>query len=286
MYQAGLVLEGGGMKGVYTSGVLDYFLERDVMFSSVYGVSAGACNMCSYVSKQKGRQYRISVNYLHDNNYCSARSLLTTGDLFGVEMCYHKIPDVLDPYDYTAFQAFEGKAYSVVTNIETGKAEYMQIKDMKRDIDMIRASASLPFVSRPVEINGGKYLDGGCADCIPIIQSLRDGNKKNVVILTKEVGYRRQASETTNRLMKMYYRKYPKFIKVMKRRHVTYNKVLDFLEEHEQKNHIFVLRPKKPSGIGRIEKDADKLKVLYDLGYEDAKANFDQMMDYLSNVRV
>lgn len=280
MYKAGLVLEGGGMKGIYTAGVLDYFLEQDVMFSSCYGVSAGACHMASYLSKQKGRAYRISVNYLDNKDYCSFRSLITTGDMFGTDMCYHRIPDELDFYDYDAFNRYEGKAYAVVTNIQTGKAEYIRIKDMKKQIDAVRASASLPLLSRPVQIGNQYYLDGGCSDSIPIIQSLRDGNKKNVVIMTKEVGYRRTASSSI-KAVKMYYRKYPEFVKSMARRHITYNQTLDFLEEHEKKGHIFILRPQKNPNVGRIEKDYHKLRALYDMGYEDAKMRFDEMMEYL-----
>lgn len=280
MYQAGLILEGGGMKGIYTAGILDYFLEQDVMFSSCYGVSAGACHMASYLSGQKGRAYRISVNYLGDKDYCSIRSLITTGDLFGAQMCYQRIPDELDLYDYEAFKRYQGKAYAVATNIETGKAEYLRIKDMKKDVTAIRASASLPLVSRPVEINGSYYLDGGCSDSIPVKQSLRDGNRKNVVVMTKERGYRRQPSSSTHAI-RIYYRKYPELVKDMARRHITYNRTLDFLSEHEKKGHIFVFRPKDNMGIGRIEKDSRKLQALYKLGYEDAKERFDEMMEYL-----
>ena len=133
MYQAGLVLEGGGMKGIYTAGVLEFFLEKEIEFSSCYGVSAGACHLCSFLSKQKKRAYRVAVNYLDSKKYCGAYSLLTTGDLFGVDMCYNLIPNYLDPYDFETFHKYEGKAYAVVTNIRTGEAEYMRLKDMHED---------------------------------------------------------------------------------------------------------------------------------------------------------
>lgn len=281
MYQAGLVLEGGGMKGVYTAGVLDYFLEKDIMFSSCYGVSAGACHMASYLSKQQGRAFQISVDYLEDKDYCSLRNLVTTGDFFGEQMCYHRIPEELNLYDYETYNRYEGNAYAVVTNIETGKAEYIKINDMKKDIDAVRASASLPLLSKPVEINGKKYLDGGCADSIPIKQSLRDGNKKNVVIMTKEVGYRRKMSASLQAIQ-LYYHKYPEFVKTMIRRHVSYNRTLDFLEEHEKKGHIFIIRPQKATGIGRIEKDRSKLEKLYEMGYEEAKQCGESLMEYLN----
>ena len=280
MYNAGLVLEGGGMRGLYTAGVLEYFLEKDIMFSSCYGVSAGACHSVSYLSKQKGRAYRISVNYLNDKNYCSVNSLLKTGDIFNVDMCYHRIPDELDFYDYEAFKQYEGKAYAVATNLETGKAEYLPLKDLKLDIEAVRASASLPLLSRPVEINGKLYLDGGCSDSIPIIRSLKDGNKKNVVVMTKQVGYRREPSSHINAI-KIYYHKYPAFVKSMIRRHITYNRTLDFIEEHEKKGHIFLFRPQYDSGVARIEKDGKKLRALYEMGYEDAKERYDALMEYL-----
>jgi len=139
MIQAGLVLEGGGMKGVYTAGVLDFFLDKDMMFSSVYGVSAGACHMCSYLSRQRGRALDVSIDYLEGGKYCSVQSLLTTGDLFNVDMCYHMIPDYLHPFDHEAFAQYEGKAYSVVTNIATGRPEYLRLRDMHKDIVKVRA---------------------------------------------------------------------------------------------------------------------------------------------------
>ena len=143
MYQAGLVLEGGGMKGVYTAGVLDFFTEKGIDFSHIYGVSAGACHMCSYLSRQKGRALSVSVDYLDTRRYCSLESLLTSGDLFNVDFCYHLIPEYLYPYDYETFEKYPGKAYSVVTNIETGQPEYLRVRDIRKDIDKIRASASL-----------------------------------------------------------------------------------------------------------------------------------------------
>ena len=188
MYEAGLVLEGGGMKGVYTCGVLDFFLNKELEFRSCYGVSAGACCLCSFLSKQKGRGYHVTVDYLEDKNYCGIYSLFTTGDLFGAEMCYHKIPEELYPYDYDTYNGYQGNFYSVVTNIERGRPEYIPIKDMKKDIDAIRASASLPLVSRNVKWKQGLYLDGGISDAIPLRRSIKDGNKKNIVIMTKETG--------------------------------------------------------------------------------------------------
>lgn len=280
MIQAGLVLEGGGMKGIYTAGVLDFFLDKDMMFSSVYGVSAGACHMCSYLSKQRGRALDISIDYLDTRKYCSVESLLTTGDLFNVQMCYEMIPDYLYPYDHEAFEQYQGKAYSVVTNIETGRPEYLRLRDMCKDIIKVRASASLPLVSRNVKINGRNYLDGGISDAIPLQKSIVDGNQKNIVVMTKEVGFVRKPS-TQLGLIKMRYLKYPKVYDLMLERHINYNDTLDYIERQQENGQAFVIRPKKVSNVGRIEKDRDKLIALYEEGYQDAADCYEELKAYL-----
>ncbi len=281
MYQAGLVLEGGGMKGIYTAGVLEFFLDKEIEFSSCYGVSAGACHLCSFLSKQKKRAYRVAVNYLDNKKYCGAFSLLTTGDLFGVDMCYDLIPNYLDPYDFEAFDRYEGKAYAVVTNIRTGEAEYIQLKDMHEDIQAVRASSSMPLVSRKVKIGDEYYLDGGISDSIPIRKSIADGNEKNVVILTKEAGFRRK-TESHLALIKARYARYPKVYELMKERDEQYNKTLDYLEEQEKEGKAFIFRPKKKSPVGRVEKDKSKLDALYKEGYEDAQERYVELLEYLS----
>lgn len=283
MYQAGLVLEGGGMKGIYTAGVLDFFLEKEIEFSSCYGVSAGACCLCSYLSKQKKRAYRINVDYLDQKAYCSVESLIKTGDLFGVDMCYGLIPDYLDPYDYDAFSQYQGKAYAVVTNIKTGKAEYMQLKDMHQDTIAVRASSSLPLVSRKVKIGDELYLDGGISDSIPIRRSMKDGNRKNVIILTKEEGYIRQpANGAELALIRARYIRYPKVYECMRERHLVYNNTMQYIEEMQSQGKVFVIRPKQKSNVGRVEKDKAKLDALYEEGYRDAENCYLELLEYLS----
>ncbi|TCL59527.1 putative patatin/cPLA2 family phospholipase [Kineothrix alysoides] len=281
MYQAGLVLEGGGMKGIYTAGVLDFFLDKEMEFSSCYGVSAGACHLCNFLSKQKKRGYRIGINYLDNKRYCSPYNFFTTGDLFGTDMCYDLIPNYLDPYDYDTFNKYEGKAYAVVTNIRTGEAEYLQLQDMHRDIQAVRASSSMPLVSRNVKIGNELYLDGGAADSIPIKKSISDGNEKNVVILTKETGYHRKPSSSLS-LIKARYVRHPKVYELMKERHKEYNDTLRYLEEQEKEGKAFVIRPKRISEVGRVEKDAEKLKALYEEGYKDAQESYAELLEYLS----
>lgn len=280
MYEAGLVLEGGGMKGVYTAGVLDLFLDKGLEFSHCYGVSAGACHLCSYLSKQRGRAYHVVVDYLKDRRYCSVYNLFTTGDLFRVDMCYDLIPNYLNPYDYEAFDKYPGKAYAVVTNIESGEAEFIRLKDIHRDIVAVRASASLPLVARNVKIGDHYYLDGGVADSIPIQKSILDGNRKNVVVMTKEVGYRRKPSSQLS-LIKLRYAKYPRVYELMKNRHVVYNETLDYLERLEQDGKVFIIRPQHKSNVGRLEKDPARLEALYREGYEEAQSRYEALKAYL-----
>lgn len=280
MYQAGLVLEGGGMKGAYTAGVLDFFLEKGMEFASVYGVSAGAVHMCSYLSKQKGRSIRISTKYGKDPRYCSVASLLLTGDLFNVKTCYDTVPNKWEPFDHETYESYKGKAYAVVTNIETGKAEYLLVDECREGLQMIRASASLPLVSRNVPIGDKLYLDGGCSDSIPIARSIMDGNKKNVVILTKEVGYVRKPA-TKIGLLKVRYRKYPKLVEAMQKRHIGYNETLEYLKRLEESGKVFIIRPKKASDVGRLDLDPKKQQALYEEGYNDAAACHEELVKFL-----
>lgn len=280
MYKAGLVLEGGGMRGLYTAGVLDFFIEKKIAFSSCYGVSAGACHLVSYMSGQRGRAYRVSTDYLKDKNYCSAYSLIRTGDLFNVDMCYNQIPNELDPYDYEAAKKYPGRGVVVVTDIKTGQAKYVELGDMHKDIVAIRASASLPLVSRNVEINGRMYLDGGMSDSIPIRKSLRDGNLKNIVILTRPDGYRKKPTSNMS-LIKAKYKDYPGVVRDMENRHIVYNKTLDFVAHEEKAGRAFVFRPENLIKIERIEKDPKKLRILYLQGYYDAATRYKEMKKYL-----
>lgn len=282
MYQAGLILEGGGMKGVYTTGVLDYFLERGLSFSSCYGVSAGAIYMCSYLAGQKERGLRTATDYLDDKHYCGMYSLITTGDYFGVDFCYHKLLTELDPIDNETFKKQKTKAYAVITNIITGQPEYYQIKDVIKDIEGIRASSSLPLLSRNVMIHGRPYLDGGISDSIPIRKSIQDGNTKNVVILNKQVGFVREKASFLKPI-KLKYRRYPKVYENMAKRHEVYNETMRFVREQQEAGRAFVIQPREELGVARIEKDADKLKKIYRIGYQDAQNAYDSLIAFLEN---
>lgn len=282
MYQAGLILEGGGMKGVYTAGVLDFFLDKGISFQACYGVSAGACIECSFLSKQRGRAYRTYTDYLDDKRYCSLYSLITTGDLFGAKFCYDDIPNRLLPYDYDTFNEYRGKAYVVVTNVDTGEAEYLPLKEMHRDIIAVRASASLPLVSRKVRIHGSDYLDGGVADSIPLARSIADGNVRNVVILTKEADYVRTPMKH-RWLFRLFYGKKKAFVEQMLHRHTSYNEALALIEREEAAGRTFVIRPTVKNDIGRTEKNPAKLEALYKQGYADGQASYEQLIAFLES---
>ena len=280
MIKAGLVVEGGGMRGVYSSGVLDFFIEKDLFFENNYGVSAGACHLCSYLAKQYKRAFRVNVDYLNDKRYCSVHSLLKTGNLFGAEMLYDIIPNELDLFDYDTYNKNESNFYVVITDINTGKPEYVKIGDLKKDIIYVRASSSLPLLAQNVKINDKEYLDGGISDSIPIKKSIADGNKKNVVILTRDSTYRK-GKNSLMPIIKLNYKKYPNFVKSMADRYIVYNEILDFIKELEDNGDVFVIRPKKPVNIGRTEKNREKLEALYNDGYNDAKDCYEELLKYL-----
>lgn len=280
--EAGLILEGGGMKGIYTAGVLDVFMEKGIDFSSCYGVSAGASVLSSYMSKQPKRSYHIFTDYLDNKDYCSAYSLLTSGDLFGASMSYDLIPNYLNPFDYKKADEYPGKCYAVATNIMTGEPHYFRMNDIRKSMKAIRASCSLPLVSKNVIIGGEPYLDGGLSDSIPVRRSIADGNKKNVVIMNKEIGFVRRPSEN-QQLIRIRYAKYPKVYECIHERAIRYNATVDFIEEEEMKGNMFVIRPAVSLNVDRIEKDMHKLYAMYEAGRSDAEAKYDDMVSYLNS---
>ena len=280
MVEAGLVLEGGGMRGLYTCGVLDYFLDRELNFSNIYGVSAGACHACSYISKQPGRAMRTGLDYLDDKHYASVYSFLRTGNFFGVDLSYKLIPNELLPFDFEEFEKSHCNFYAVLTNCATGEAEYMPVRDLRVDMDIIRASSSLPLLSRMVRIRGEKYLDGGISDAIPLARSIEDGNEKNVVILTQHEGFRKQPNSMMP-LMRARYRKYNELTHSIAVRHEKYNETLDLLKSQQEQGKAFVIQPSAPVEISRLEKDSTKLIALYERGRRDAEELYGDLEPFL-----
>lgn len=278
--KTGLVLEGGAMRGIYTAGVLDVFLENQIHFDGVIGVSAGALHGCSFVSGQKGRSIRYYKKYRNDKHFMSLWSLVHTGEVVGKQFCYHEIPERLDPYDYEAFFKSDTAFYAVCTNLETGKPEYIRITDMLNQVDVMRASASMPYVSRIVDWEGKKLLDGGCTDSIPVSQFQKMGYKRNVVVLTREEGFVKEPEMV--KLAEIYYHRYPRFVEALKNRHEVYNQTLADIRTMEKNGEAFVIRPSRRLTVGRMESDMEKIQKIYELGKKDAKRNINALKRWLA----
>lgn len=277
--KTGLVLEGGSVRGIFTAGVLDVFLEHDITFDGVIGVSAGAIHGCSFLSGQKGRSIRYYMKYCSDPRFMSFSSLLKTGDLVGYDFCYHELPEKLDVYDNEAFIRSNVPFYAVCSNVETGKPEYLRMTDMFRDIDILCASASMPYVSRIVKIGSNKYLDGGSTDSIPVEAFQKMGYEKNVVVLTRDIGYRKKPEMRL--LAKLMYRKYPSFAEAQANRYLNYNRTVERILELEKEGSIFVIRPSEPPAIGRMESDPEKVRQHYEKGREAALSAMPALKEWL-----
>ena len=278
----GLVLEGGAMRGMFSAGVIDVLMENNIEFDAVVGVSAGAAFGCNYKSKQIGRTIRYNMKYIKDPRYCSFRSLIKTGDMFGKDFCYNEIPNKLDPFDNDTFKKNPVEFYVVATDINNGKAVYKKLDSADGyGLDYMRASASLPLVSKPVKIDGKELLDGGIADSIPLEFFINKGYEKNLVILTQPKDYIKKKNNLLP-LMKISLRKYPKLIEAMANRHILYNNQIKYTEDAEKNGSAFIIRPSEKLPIGRLEKDPEVLKAVYDLGRKEAIKNLDKIKEYLN----
>ena len=268
--KTGLVLEGGGMRGIFTAGVLDLFLENNVIVDNCVAVSAGACLGASYMSKQYKRGFNAIADHINKKEYASFYNLITTGDFFDVDYSYRRVVEEFNPFDNEEYIKNPTIFQTVITNVKTGKAEYPHIRDAVKELIYIRASASLPFLSRMVEINGEKYLDGGVSDPIPLKKAIENGNKKIILILTRDKKYRKKQSKLS-KISLILYKKYPKFVELMNTRYERYNETLEYIYELEKKGEVFIIQPESSLDLGRIEKNRKKLEIVYQMGYEKAK---------------
>ncbi len=277
--KVGLVLEGGAMRGLYTAGVLDAFLDYEIKVGGIMGVSAGALFGVNYPSKQRGRTLRYNKKYVNDKRYMGFGSLIKTGNIINKEFAYYEIPFKLDKFDEETFEKSGIDFYAVVTNVVTGKAEYPLIKNCEKEIEMLRASSCMPIVSKIVEIGKKKYLDGGIADSVPYEKMMELGYDKIIVVLTRDMEYRKKK---TNQLVpKLFYKKYPKLVETINNRYKDYNDSLDRLVELEKEKKVFVIRPSINLHVKRIEKNVDKLQAIYDLGIKDVKDCLKKLREYL-----
>lgn len=278
----GLVLEGGAMRGMFTSGVLDVFMENGITVDAAIGVSAGATFGCNFKSKQIGRAIRYNKKYAHDRRYCSFYSLFTSGDLYNADFCYNVLPNRLDLFDYETFNSNPMDFYVVATDAATGLPLYRKFTDCSgKDMLWMRASASMPLVSRPVEIDGLKLLDGGIADSVPLEYFESIGFEKNIVILTQPRGFVKQLPKFFT-FTKLMLRKYPKIVEAIATRHTRYNKQREFIFSREKEGKALVICPEKALGISRTEKNVDELERVYQEGRAEATKRLEEIKAFLS----
>ena len=280
-FKKGLVLEGGAMRGMFTCGVMDVFLENGIEFDGAAGISAGATFGCNYKSKQAGRALRYNKNYGRDPRYCSFRSLIKTGDLYGADFCYRELPTVLDPFDCETFKNNPMEFFVGATDIRTGKCVYHKCTDGgERDLEWMRASASMPLVSKPVPIDGYLLLDGGITDSIPFEYLESRGYDRNVIVLTQPDGFVKKKSGISG-LAKIFLHSYPEVARAMERRHEMYNDQTSKIKKRELDGTSFVIRPPKALGIKRTEKDPAELERVYNIGRRTAEGSLEAVKRFL-----
>lgn len=278
----GLVMEGGAMRGMFTAGVIDVFLENDISFDGAIGVSAGATFGCNFKSKQIGRSIRYNLRFCKDSRYCGIKSLLTSGNLYNADFCYNQLPNNLDLFDYETYKNNPLKFYIVASDVRTGLPVYKELKSCdKNDLEWMRASASMPLVSKVVEIDGFKLLDGGMTDSIPLKYFESIGYNRNVVILTQPRDFIKKENKLI-KIIKLFLSKYPKIVDAMKNRHIMYNSETKYIFDKADKGEVFVICPETSLGISRTESNGDKLMNTYQLGRDIAKKNLDSLRAFLN----
>lgn len=265
----GLVVEGGGVRAIYAAGVLDVLHDMCLPFSGVIGVSAGAIHGISFVSGQKGRSYRIYTRFCRDPRFFSFKTWLRTGNIVDNDFCYRQIPQELEPFDQKAFEASGMEFWTVSTNLETGKPEYIRMRDCFAEIDALIASASLPYVSKPVHYRGKLLLDGGCSDRVPLRAFQSMGFYRNVVVLTHPEDHRVKDRDAA--LVRLFYRKYPAFCRTFENSPQDYEKTQAYLKAEEQKGTVFTIRPKAPIPVSRLSHDPQAIIRAYEMGRRDAR---------------
>lgn len=278
----GLVLEGGGMRGIYTAGVLEAFMEKDLYVPYVIGVSAGACQGASYLSRQMGRNSRAMLDFVDDPRYLSYKNYLRNRELFGMDLLFDEIPNRLLPFDFQTFHEVKDRFYIGTTDVETGEALYFEKNDFpEQTLHFLRASSSLPFIAHPYKFQEKLLLDGGLADPIPIKKSIQDGNRKNIIILTQDPGYRKKRS-MFEWVIKSAYRKYPGLLEVISNRVEKYNETLDFIVDEEQQGRAFVIRPQTKLELGSLGKNRSKLIRAYEQGILEGRKAYKALGNWLN----
>jgi predicted patatin/cPLA2 family phospholipase len=282
MAKTGLVLEGGGMRGLFTAGILDVLMENNVTFDGVVGVSAGATFGCNFISHQIGRTLRYNMSQRKNPKYMGIRSLIKTGDYVGGEYAYHVLPTKLDVFDFEAFEKNPTEFHVVTTNVRTGEAIYHRIDKVDyTGMEWIRASASMPIISRPVAIGDYEMLDGGIADSIPLRYFESEGFKRNIVILTQPKGFKKKLTKLMP-VFKATMRKYPAIIEGMSKRHLMYNRELDYITQQQMAGKCLVICPSATLPIGRTSLNAKKMQHVYDMGRKAGEDNLEAIRKFIA----
>ena len=279
--KTGLVLEGGGMRGLFSAGILDVMLENGINVDGVIGVSAGACFGCNYISRQVGRSLRYNLKYCKDSRYIGIKTWIRTGDYVGAKFAYHTMPKTLDIFDEETFDSNPTEFHVVVTDVMTGKPIYKRLDTMDDNmLEWVRASASMPLAAQIVHVGGGHYLDGGISDSIPLEHFQSIGFEKNIVVLTQPYDYRKRPTKMVPWL-KIFMRKYPAIIDAMTHRHVMYNDELDYIHSQVSTGNTLLLYPDTALNISRVSKDRNKMVTVYEHGKRVAERRLDEIKVFL-----
>ena len=275
-----LVLEGGAMRGMYTAAVLDVLMDEGIKVDAIYATSVGLLFGVNYISGQRGRAIRYNKRFSRDKRYMGLHSLLTSGNIINKEFAFYEVPFKLDIFDDEAYSKSDVKMVTTVTNVHTGGVEYIEVKSVFEQMEVLRAASAMPFVSEMVELDGQLYLDGGLSDSIPLKKCQEDGHERIIVIETRPEGYRK--SKPSSLPAKLYYSKYPNLVETINNRYLAYNSILQEIESLDAKGEIVLVRPSKELKLGRIESNPDRLQEMYDLGVNDVKALLPRIKKFLS----
>ena len=279
MKKTALVLEGGAMRGLYSAAVLDVLMDEGIKVDAIYATSAGVLFGVNYISGQRGRAIRYNKRFSCDKRYMGIYSLITSGNIINKDFAFYEVPFTLDVFDQEAYSRSETKMIATVTNVHTGGVEYIEVKNVFEQMEVLRAASAMPFVSQMVELDGQLYLDGGLSDSIPLKKCQEDGYERIIVVETRPKGYRK--SKTNPIAAKLFYSKYPNLVETINNRYIAYNSILEEIDELDERGEIVLVRPSKELHLGRVESNPDRLQEMYDLGIEDAKVLLPRIKEFI-----
>ena len=274
-----LILEGGTFRPIFSAGVMDALLDNDIIFPYCIGVSAGITNGVSYISKQKGRNLAVIEQYRNDKRYLGLKNFFSCHSIFGLDFVFNEIPNNLLPFDMDTYQRYSGKILVGVTNAQTGQTEYLDGKDLDENCTILRATCAIPYFFPCIKYKGNKYYDGGICDPIPIRKAIADGNEKHLIVLTRPASYKKTLSKNNILAAKNISKKYPNLKEPLLTRHIAYNETVRFCEDLERQGKALILRPSEEGALKSFEKDINKLKAGYNLGYKTATDNLDKIKE-------